>query len=96
MIAAGRHHHLIGLESLVAGSDHELVSIPGEPIDSDAGSNGQIETLRVGLEVVAHFIFGGKGMPRSGEGHPGQPVVAPRGEHAEGVPPLPPSVADPF
>ena len=63
-------------------------------IDPDPGAHGQLETLRVRLQVVGHLVLGGVGGPRGGEAHPGQPVVARRGEQAQRVPAGAPRVAD--
>jgi len=43
LVGARRHHHLLGLESAVAGRRDEPVPLLGEPVHSDTGSNRQIE-----------------------------------------------------
>ena len=60
----------------------------------DAGSNRQIESGSVGLEVVGHLVLRGKRHGGRGEAPARQPVVSGRGEQAKRVPALAPGVTD--
>ena len=81
---------------LPAGRQDEAVILPGECVHLEAGSNRQIESSRVGLEIVGHLVLRGKRQSGCGEAPACQPVVSGRGEQAKRVPALAPGVADSF
>ncbi len=96
LVRARCHDDLVGLEPAVPSRHDVPVPLPGEPVHANAGSNREIESGRVGLQVVGDLVLGGEGPGGRGEGPARQPVVARGGEQAKRVPPLAPGVADPL
>ena len=56
-----RDHHVVGGERLVAGGDAESVAVARQPVDAGARADGEIEPLRVALEIVGHLVLGDEG-----------------------------------
>src|SRR5215211_2974490 len=96
LVGACCDNHVIRFETAVAGCNYEPISLPGESVHLDAGSNGELESSRVGLEIVGHLVLRGKRQGWRWEAPSLQSVVAGWGEQAERVPALAPGVTDPL
>src|SRR5215217_7818783 len=60
LVGARRDDYVFRFETAVAGCNYEQISLPGESVHLDAGSNRQIESGSVGFEVVGHLVLRGK------------------------------------
>src|SRR5215218_2968823 len=60
LVGARCDDHVFRFETAVAGCNDESISHPGESVHLDAGSNRQIESGSVGLEIVGHLVLRGK------------------------------------
>ena len=96
-VEACRHDHAVGVEPALSALHHEPIAALCQAVHGHSGSHRQIESRRVGLEVVGGFA-GGRIRPAwSGEGPARQSVVAGGREQPERVPrPRPPGAADPL
>jgi hypothetical protein len=88
------HHHVVSREASLPRRYHEPVSVSRQPVHPDACSHRELEPCGVRLEVVGNLVLRWECLGHPREGHPGQPAVAAGSEQAEGVPSVPPGVAD--
>src|SRR5215207_7712375 len=58
VMCSGRHHDVVGLETALPGRHQVPVVHRHQLVDRDAGSDGEVESRRVGLEVVGHLVLG--------------------------------------
>ena len=96
MVGARRDHDVIGLEPPVPGGDDVPLPKPGQAVDAHPRADGELESLRVCLEVVGHLVLRRERQGGRGEAQPLQAVVACGREQAKGVPARAPRVADPL
>src|SRR5919107_1476802 len=96
LVGARRDDHVFRFETAVAGCNYEPISLPGESVHLDAGSNGELESSRVGLEIICHLALRGNRQGWRWEAPALQSVVAGWGEQAERVPALAPGVTYPL
>src|SRR5919107_352150 len=96
LIGARRDDHAFRFETAVAGCNYEPIPLPGESVHLDAGTNGELESGGVGLEIVGHLVLRGEREGGGGEAPALQSVIAGRGEQAERVPAIAPGVTDPL
>ncbi len=96
LIDARRHHHVGGLEPVVASRHDVSVALFGEAVHANPRSNGETESRRVGLEVVGHLVLRRERSGRSGKGPPRETVIPSLSEYSKGVPPFAPGIADPL
>jgi hypothetical protein len=60
LVGARRHDHVLRFETPVAGRQDVAVILPGESVHLDAATNRQLESGRVGLQIVGHLVLRGK------------------------------------
>ena len=87
-------HDVIGLHAPVAGVHDIPRAVAPHAIDLDTGVHGQVEVLRVGLEVIRHLVLRRKTEGWRREWQTDEPVVLGGREQAQRVPSLTPGVAD--
>jgi hypothetical protein len=65
---------MVGVEAPAAGGEQVPVPVPGEPLDADAATDGEVEAGRIGLQVVGDLVFAGYYDPAgAGNAIPGSP-----------------------
>jgi hypothetical protein len=90
----GRDDHLLGPDSALTEVEQEPIFLDGQRAHVAVGLDGQVELGRVAFEVGDHLVAGRVAVRVAGESETGQPVVAPRREQHQRVPPLPPRGCD--
>src|SRR5215216_1686180 len=95
LVGARRDDHVSRFETAVAGRNYEAIPFSEESVHLDAGTNRQIESGGVGLQIVGHLVLRGERQGGGGEAPALQPVVTGRCEQAKRVPALAPGVTDP-
>jgi hypothetical protein len=91
---SGGHHDLAGTQDLVVGADLEAICQLLEAGDPVVEAGGQVERLRVGLQVVGDRILGRVGVGRGKKRHAGQGVVLGRVNSFQRIPAGPPDVPE--
>ena len=90
----GRDHDVVRLDPDAAGGHGIPVPAPLQPLHPRAEPHRQVEGRGIRLEVVGELVLGRVRPARCPVGEPGEAVRPGRGEQAEGVPLVPPPVAD--
>ena len=91
---AGGDDDLVGLDHLVGELEPEGAVLAADGSDLAAELHGEVEGLRVALEVGDHLVAAGIAVGVAGELEAGKAVVAPRREEGERVPARSPRGAD--
>src|SRR5215831_11331201 len=94
LVVGHRDDHIFRFELLGPGGNAKTIPAARNAVDAYACSNRQVETPRIGFQVVSHLQLGREGVAARGKTKSGKPCVTRRREQAERIPAIAPGVAD--